>query len=355
MPTALATRPRAAAPDPRLLDQLTPVDDVRRHIRWLLGLGFCEQAIAAATLVDRVTPAQILTTTPTHIPLADTAEILAVSHVPVPAQAGCRVPALGAARRIHALQALGWPLLEIATAAGLRPRAIHRLTRARSCSYAEWASIRDLYHQLSTQHGPSPYSRGIARSRGFIPPRLWVGHDIDHPDSDPAAIDAAVLGAQRRFQALVALGHSPDILAPGLDTDPDSDLIAALLGDLRAPRAGQHEPITPAVVRAVAAQFDRRQMIPGTCEASRRRGEIERWPLPMDWDEDDLDNPDATTTRTIADFREIRRDRRRAAVELLAAGKSARDIAARLGVDERTIFRDRRWAENPDNLATLTN
>ncbi|MGV9836683.1 hypothetical protein ACWDUL_21180 [Nocardia niigatensis] len=147
----------ATGPRVRPVHGCARIDRPRRHIRWLLGLGFCEQAIAAAAAFDPATITTTLTTDTTHIPAHLATKILAVSHIPVPAQAGYRVPTVGSVRRIRALQALSWSIPDIASRLGFSSvEPVCHVIRGHRCTYEAWARIRDLYQQMSTTSCSSP-------------------------------------------------------------------------------------------------------------------------------------------------------------------------------------------------------
>jgi hypothetical protein len=93
------------------------------------------------------------------------------------------------------------------------------------------------------------------------------------------------LGAQRRLRALVAAGWPMAHLAAELGMDDGN------FGTMLHHR----DQITAARHRAVVALFNRLQMTPGPSDRARSYGRSRRWPLPMQWDEDALDDPNAPT------------------------------------------------------------
>ncbi|WP_280245544.1 hypothetical protein [Nocardia abscessus] len=116
---------------------------------------------------------------------------------------------------------------------------------------------------------------------------------------DPMAVRAdhdnvPAFGAQRRLRALVSYGWPMNHLAAELGMSGRN------FGDLIHHR----EQISARRHRAVADLFARLQMQPGPNQRARLYGLKRRWPLPMQWDEEDLDNPDAkTTTRRRGNWR----------------------------------------------------
>ena len=144
------------------------------------------------------------------------------------------------------------------------------------------------------------------------------------------ALDGALVssvGARRRVQALVAAGWTLTALGEQIS----GDITSALTRDR----------ITARRHRQIAGLFTRLQLIPGPSDRARRYAARRRWPLPLEWDEDEIDDPDASPTsarHTSASSRVERIDQTR---ELTDAGLSAQEIADRLDVDRRTIVRYR--------------
>lgn len=99
------------------------------------------------------------------------------------------VDATGTARRIRALQAIGWPLYHLDRALGHgdgNPRTsnyVHNLCHRERVRASTAAKVARIYDQLSGTPGPSERVRNLARKRGWAPPLAW--DDIDDPDEAP--------------------------------------------------------------------------------------------------------------------------------------------------------------------------
>lgn len=153
-----------------------------------------------------------------------------------------------------------------------------------------------------------------------------------------------VVGAKRRLQSLHAAGHPVDDLArhTGLAAQTVEDFITGPTDPAALPA------LAPDTLKRVAAVFDHLQMIPGHDRHSQRRGENEHWPLPLDWDEDRIDDITYTTTRSgrpdRSSHNDVRRriaDARRKEVDgLRAKGWTINRIAKHLRVTPRTVWRD---------------
>lgn len=145
-------------------------------------------------------------------------------------------------------------------------------------------------------------------------------------------------GTRRRVQALVANGYSQREISRRLGYVGDN-LSKIVSGDMLAVKQSTHDK--------VAALFTELQLAPGDCSRSRSRGVVNRWPLPLDWDEDEIDDPAVTATRSPHRAYDPRFDpekmaaRRAKVAELIDLGVPATEIAARLRCTVRTIERDK--------------
>ncbi|MGW5519023.1 hypothetical protein [Nocardia africana] len=162
-----------------------PGDRLADHVGQLHNWGFTDYSIAAAAGVDQTTVQRIRKRAYNKCSIEYAQRILAVTHRPVPAQAGMRVPATGTRRRIRALQANGWTLTDIADQLGISGQNVCLFAQRRSVQYETWAAVNDLYEKLSGTFGPSELCAKRARAAGHTPPLAWDGLDMDHPDHEP--------------------------------------------------------------------------------------------------------------------------------------------------------------------------
>lgn len=100
----------------------------------------------------------------------------------------------GVARRIAALNAMGWTRAEIATRVGTTPQAITTLLTGKRgvekrpdqwVQATTWQKVDKVYQELCMTFGPSERARRYAERRGYVPPLGWT--NIDDPDEVPAA------------------------------------------------------------------------------------------------------------------------------------------------------------------------
>lgn len=99
------------------------------------------------------------------------------------------VPSLGTARRLQALQALGWTMRSVCERAGLTARYGSSLchTGQQFVHVDAAAKIARVYNELSMTPAPdgpaAATARSVARRNGYVPPLAW--DDIDDPDEQP--------------------------------------------------------------------------------------------------------------------------------------------------------------------------
>jgi transposase-like protein len=121
------------------------------------------------------------------------------------------VPRIGAARRVQALLAMGWPHHALGDA-GITNSAQIIGAAGELISIARWRQVRDVYDRLSMTPGPSPETRGWAAKLGYHPPLAWDEENIDDPRATPQH-DAAPTTKNADVVDLVAVTRAAD--SPG--------------------------------------------------------------------------------------------------------------------------------------------
>jgi hypothetical protein len=162
-----------------------PIHLVQNRIEHLHNLGITNSMIAHAAELDMQTISHIERRNTDHVRIEIAAKIWKIDHHPHPKQK--LVPAIGARRRIRALNAIGWPTTILAQRLGHPDRLVlNDSLRRDHITYKTWADCRDLYNELSGTQGPSIDGGRRARTRGgYAPPLAWYDRDIDHPHTKP--------------------------------------------------------------------------------------------------------------------------------------------------------------------------
>ncbi|MEV6219829.1 hypothetical protein [Nocardia sp. NPDC051833] len=155
----------------------------RNHIHHLLGLGLTNQMIADAAGCSREGLVAIRDNRNRQLDADLERRILAVTFRSHPAQK--LALAIGMVRRVQALNAIGWPVFEIAAHAGLNESHLYVALRRNYVTRATWVAIDNTYRQLSGTPGPSPIARRRALNANWPPPIEWELHDIDDPTATP--------------------------------------------------------------------------------------------------------------------------------------------------------------------------
>jgi hypothetical protein len=92
------------------------------------------------------------------------------------------VSGLGTARRLQALAALGWPLVDLAVELGCHKSMVGHLQTRRYAKVLKSTADRVdvVFRRLSMKVGPSDKARRRAQRNGWSPPLAW-NDDIDNP------------------------------------------------------------------------------------------------------------------------------------------------------------------------------
>ncbi|MFD6400705.1 hypothetical protein [Nocardia sp. NPDC060249] len=195
-----AYRTRKARGEPATM----PVALVRTRIQELYDLGLKPQMIASAANMSVAGVLHIMRHNTHYVRIELAARIFKVTHHPDPRQT--HVPAVGARRRIRALNAIGWSTHELATRLNITTNDGLNDTIGRpTVTYVRWAAIRDLYEQLSGTPGGNAEALRVARRLKYAPPLAWEGIDIDHARAQP---DWAAAGIKLAERSECARGHA---------------------------------------------------------------------------------------------------------------------------------------------------
>lgn len=162
------------------IDPLVDATPVREHISELHRYGMSDSMIAKAAGLSPQTVANIAVGRSSQVQTIKGAKILRVGFAPHPGQT--LVLPVGAARRLRALQAIGWDFGSLAPLLGHRhTQSLTSLMRQKYIRYERWAQIAGLYERLSMKPGPSELTRVRAARDGWQTPIEWEDYDIDDP------------------------------------------------------------------------------------------------------------------------------------------------------------------------------
>jgi len=147
------------------------------------------RALARAAALSDTGVKAILDGSRTHVQQLTAARVAKTSLRGICAeQHSGHVPRVGAVRRVQALMAMGWSHQEL-DRAGV-PNTARLLTGTGNLvTIQRWREISELYDRLSMTPGPSPQTRGWAKTLGYAPPLAWDEDTIDDPRAQPHGKD----------------------------------------------------------------------------------------------------------------------------------------------------------------------
>lgn len=280
-----------------------PVDEVRPHLVMLRGLDMPETVIADRAGVAVDTVRRVLQRKVSRVNGNIATALLAVT-APAPIAPG-RVAVVGTARRLRALCAGGWSLVELAHRSGIARTTLKDWLHEVSSTVPTQAAtaLADLYDELYAVDGPCETTRETARRHGWDE-QVWLDEDIDDPAAaplnsktmvDPVAVERVLCGERSLATALTksevtevvrrgtAAGASQRDLAELLATNTRQVCrIRARLRDADLPAAPVQEPAPEPLEAPVAAPeprpAHRRRIRPHRRPADRTRQSGSRQP-----------------------------------------------------------------------------
>lgn len=92
------------------------------------------------------------------------------------------------------------------------------------------------------------------------------------------------VGSMRRLQSLIRIGYNIEWISAEINRDAKT---------LARISTGKASNVTVDVARDIRSLFGRLQMTEGPCPRARIRAERAGWSMPLGWDEDEMDDPDA--------------------------------------------------------------
>lgn len=155
------------------------IEAVVEHVRWLKSQKVGHPSISRAANIAPSTLTRITSGRSKWVSRDVAERILAVTP-----EAGVRVPAIGASRRLCALSAIGHSTRWMADQLGINQNNVREIMV--DCSFVmreTFERIEALYERYSMRPGTSIRSRQAAARNGWPPPLAW--DDIDDPDEQP--------------------------------------------------------------------------------------------------------------------------------------------------------------------------
>lgn len=197
-------RARVAATGPALV----PADSATARVRRLLAEGFSAAVIAHLIGADRATVRNLGKGTFATVSRTTAAAVVRLTPARIRALTPdhMRLPALGSARRLRALQALGWPLNCIT--AEISNSQINWIAAHPNAQIPARAAraVATTYDRLSMRPGPSARTAAWAARHHLHPPLAWDDADIDRPDGQPKTpADTAQARREDRNVTVLAL------------------------------------------------------------------------------------------------------------------------------------------------------
>lgn len=192
---------------------------VRARLQALVDAHVPVRALGRVTGLSATTVRKILDGDQPRVQRATAARVARMSPGDVYAnQSTGHVPRVGAARRVQALLALGWPHHALG-AAGIVNSAQIIGASGDLITVQRWRQVRDVYDRLSMCPGPSPETRGWAAKLGYHPPLAWDEEGIDDPtvmpgrDATTARREDCVIDEVAVARAAASVGASGSLTA----------------------------------------------------------------------------------------------------------------------------------------------
>ncbi|MFE5290438.1 hypothetical protein ACFRAQ_36290 [Nocardia sp. NPDC056611] len=158
---------------------------VRAHIETLMGWGMTLEMIRQGADCSGQAVRFIVDGTFPRVKAELAQRLLQVDHRPGPSQ--WFALAVGARRRVEALNTMGWQSQYLAERLGIYDRVkLQSMIKQPRIRYTTWLAINELYEELSASIGPGNNTMVRARNRGLASPLAWYDIDIDHPAAIPS-------------------------------------------------------------------------------------------------------------------------------------------------------------------------
>jgi len=153
--------------------------DVRHHINVLICAGMTTALIADLASVPVATIRSLRRTTTRTITPATADAILSITFHP--SRGRDLTPAVGARRRLRALNAMGYGDPALAHRLNIEIDVVTSMPEKGLITSELWEAVHEIYDELSMRPGPDADLREQSRAAGVVPPLGWDDDEIDNP------------------------------------------------------------------------------------------------------------------------------------------------------------------------------
>lgn len=241
------------------------------HVEALRELGWVYDEIAQAAGLDRATVATMMRLRRPTSRQASAAGILAIPLVP--GNAARLLDPSATRRRLQALSRIGWSQRLVADRTGISLATVRCMFRG-SIPSALVDKIARAYEELSRLPGPSRRTSGYAKTAGWLPPSAWVDIEAGVP------LCVTPIGARRRVQALIAMGHTYMTIAAACGMGKQAVYTIA---------TGPNGTLMPETMDKILVGFAALSTVPGASRPNIKLARQRNWAREGMWD--DIDDP----------------------------------------------------------------
>lgn len=160
----------------------------QRHLQRLIAQGYPRYRLARMADLTYSTLCKVAAGERKQIETRTAQRILRIDPTKASAPGLCRMPAVGARRRIESLYAFGYTMNSLSQMSGVCKASISKIVRGDQ----DWISlendrrIREVYRKLEMTPGTDNRARIDGARRGYVVPMLWDEEAIDDPKAKPS-------------------------------------------------------------------------------------------------------------------------------------------------------------------------
>ncbi len=163
----------------RHVDTSVDLANVRYHLNALMCAGMTTELIAQLATLPIATIRALRKTSTTSAPQRVVDAVLSITFHP--SRGRDLTPAVGAHRRLRALNAMGYGDELLAARLGVDINVVTGMPTKSLIPSGLWKAIDSIYDELSMRPGPDAEIREQSRAAGVVPPLGWDDDEIDNP------------------------------------------------------------------------------------------------------------------------------------------------------------------------------